>query len=385
MFIERECSLKQKVSQHLGIPLYIFKEEKVKMKTTRKHAKSLLVVLLAILVLIGTAQPAFANSVTDEIEKHLVSPQGNEDGTGWEAWNAEYESYGERWANYFLDLLPDSSNPEALQLLTKLPEYDNIANENTSNTSWSQFFMSHGKGVTVVRDEAFRLSRELGLDNPNWSTEQKMARLNEWLGDHYSATWDGPPYYWGNYKGPLNWNETVDGYQYDCVSQANGIMTLYRIAGIPATAVSMDRNGIPHREAFYYDGTTWRHPGIRYNGVETFTDYFKIIRGHYVHNVHTRSSEYYMLTYGNILDINEGWIDDRAEHFIFELIQTPYAHPEKALTRGEVAKIVCNFLNVVPMRNEQIFSDVPVIHKYSSYIWAMNSLGIMNGVVRQNV
>jgi hypothetical protein len=32
------------------------------------------------------------------------------------------------------------------------------------------------------------------------------------------------------------------------------------------------------------------------------------------------------------------------------------------------------------MRNEQVFSDVPTSHRYSKYIWAMNKLGIMNGV-----
>jgi hypothetical protein len=61
------------------------------------------------------------------------------------------------------------------------------------------------------------------------------------------------------------------------------------------------------------------------------------------------------------------------------LLQKPYAYPEKTLTRGEVAKLICNHSGVVPMRNEQVFSDVPLNHPYSRYIWAMNELGIMMG------
>jgi hypothetical protein len=56
-----------------------------------------------------------------------------------------------------------------------------------------------------------------------------------------------------------------------------------------------------------------------------------------------------------------------------------YVHPEKPLTRGEVAKLLCNYLRQKPMRNEQVFSDVPTSHKYAPYIWAMHKLGILAG------
>jgi hypothetical protein len=81
-----------------------------------------------------------------------------------------------------------------------------------------------------------------------------------------------------------------------------------------------------------------------------------------------------------VLDLNETWIDVQAERFILNLLRQPYAYPEKKLTRGEVAKILCNFIGTVPMKNDQIFSDVQVSHDYSSYIWVMNKLGIMGGI-----
>jgi hypothetical protein len=79
-----------------------------------------------------------------------------------------------------------------------------------------------------------------------------------------------------------------------------------------------------------------------------------------------------------ILDIDVAWAYT-AEHFMFELLQQPYAYPDRKLTRGEVAKLICNYLGTVPMRNEKNFLDVELFHPYSRYIWAMNKLGIMTG------
>jgi hypothetical protein len=56
-----------------------------------------------------------------------------------------------------------------------------------------------------------------------------------------------------------------------------------------------------------------------------------------------------------------------------------YVHPEVKLTRGEVAKLLCSYLRQKPMRNKQVFSDVPTSHQYAPYIWAMTRLGIMTG------
>jgi hypothetical protein len=338
-------------------------------KAKKRRTKSLLVLLLmcALLLTSNTGVVMAANAKT--MHEQILD-------TGAKYDTPEYYALTKAWSDYFLDLLPDSSTPETLQLLTKLPEYDVIGN---NTLGWDDFFWD-GDPV-LMRNEVFRLAKELGIDNPNWSTEQKIARLDEWFGrSGTSLTWDGPPYYFGLYDGPLNWNKRVDGYVYDCTTKTTGIVALYRLAGIPATPINLFLYGEAHEEPFFYDGNTWRDPCISRYETGAFADYFKNIDARYVTGADTGRRNTYVMENEEILDINETWIDGRAERFIFQLLQTPYAHPKKALTRGEVSKIVCNFLNVVPMRNEQIFSDVPVIHKYSSYIWAMNSLGIMNGV-----
>jgi hypothetical protein len=339
------------------------------LKLTKSHFKSSIVMFLMCTLLltfnVGVAMAANAKTMHEQILD-----------TGAKYDTPEYYALTKAWSDYFLDLLPDSSNPETLQLLTKLPEYDVIEN---NTLGWNDFF---GDGDPVLmRNEVFRLAKELGVDNPDWSIEQKIARLDEWFGRNgASLEWDGPPYYYGLYDGPLNWNKRVDGYLYDCTTIASGAVALYRLAGIPATPINLLLYGESHVEPFFYDGSTWRNPRVSRYDTGSFTDYFKNIDARYVISANTGRRNIYVMKNEEILDINETWINGRTEFFIFQLLQTPYAHPEKALTRGEVAKIVCNFLSVVPMRNEQIFSDVPVGHKYSSYIWAMNSLGIMNGV-----
>jgi hypothetical protein len=81
-----------------------------------------------------------------------------------------------------------------------------------------------------------------------------------------------------------------------------------------------------------------------------------------------------------IVDVNESWINFNSEGFMRILLdQERYVHPEQKLTRGEVAKLLCNYLGQKPMRNLQVFSDVPTSHRYAPYIWALNRLGIMTG------
>jgi hypothetical protein len=81
----------------------------------------------------------------------------------------------------------------------------------------------------------------------------------------------------------------------------------------------------------------------------------------------------------SIDDINESWIDVPTETFMGALLQRPLVYPERTLTRGEVAKMICNYLGVVPMQNKSTFPDVPTSHEYARYIWAANKIGIMGG------
>jgi hypothetical protein len=65
---------------------------------------------------------------------------------------------------------------------------------------------------------------------------------------------------------------------------------------------------------------------------------------------------------------------------MLNLLHKPYAYPEEKLTRGDVARIICNYLDIVPMHNEQIFLDVKLDNTNSPYIRAVNKLGIMGGI-----
>jgi hypothetical protein len=117
---------------------------------------------------------------------------------------------------------------------------------------------------------------------------------------------------------------------------------------------------------------------------KTFTEYFQNIKINFVnapmsYGEHSIKSNYQLDVMNRILDINESWIDYAAERFMVNLLQQPYAYPDQKLTRGEVAKLLCRDLFVVPMRNEQIFSDVELADPNSRYIWAISQLGIMNG------
>jgi hypothetical protein len=158
------------------------------------------------------------------------------------------------------------------------------------------------------------------------------------------------------------------------------------LAGIPAVGVEMNLGGVHHTEAFCYLNDAWLHAE---DITETFTDFFGKMNPNFVRNAPTVFDEdgaaqhYYSPIEDvsiKIIDIDEGWIGQDAERFMFKLLRKPFAYPNQKLTRGEVAKLLCNYIGVVPMRNEQIFSDVPVGHGYSSYIWVMNKLGIMGGV-----
>jgi hypothetical protein len=269
----------------------------------------------------------------------------------------EYYAFTKMRNDYFLDLFPDNSTPEALERLTALPAYDDVE-------AWSRFF--HDGDPIVMRDEAFLLAEELEMTNPNLSFEEKMKKISEWM--FYDKD-DGRPF---------DWNADINGYTYDCTTTSEGYVTVFRIAGIPAISVSMQIVGFEgHEEPFYYDGNTWRNIS---SGLETFHDYFSDAAIAIVAGGINSGKDTYMLWYNDyILDIDESWVGPSAEYFMFDLFQQPFAYPNRKLTRGEVAKLICHYLNTVPMRNEQVFFDVPVSHNYAPYIWVMNKLGIMMG------
>ncbi|MDR1328682.1 MAG: S-layer homology domain-containing protein [Oscillospiraceae bacterium] len=343
------------------------------MKTTKKRTKSLLAMLLAILTLASLTQPAFAaeKTVNEEIKEH----------TGGSDTSAEYYAFTKMWSDYFLDFLPTDAEPEALKLLTNIPDYDGKTGWNSGKYpetgAWGGYFT--GGYPTLMRDTVFNFAKELDLTNPNLSQYEKAKRisdfstslkcLNSILGDAtLSVGGDKNPTWYGN-----------------CVTRADGIVALYRLAGIPACGVEMYLYGKYHTEAFCYVNGAWLHAE---HIAETFTDYFGRMYSFFVTNVPTVFDEdgaaqhYYSPIEDlsiKIIDIDESWVGQDAERFMFKLLHKPFAYPDQKLTRGEVAKLLCNYLGVVPMRNEQIFSDVPVSHRYSPYVWAMNELQIMVG------
>jgi hypothetical protein len=268
------------------------------------------------------------------------------------------------WSDYFLDLLPNESQPEALKRLTVLPEYDNM----DGRYGWSTYL--HGGDKVLMRDTVVFFANKLGVTNSSLSLEEKAKRIAEWAysGERANSVIDRV----GKY----------DGYTYDCVTQSDGLTAIYRLAGIPAISIDMALNNKWHVESFFFLNGVW-HNSIIYGDHElTFTDYFSSVHASWVTDI---CGFGYDTTYmvdedaDPILDLNETWIDVQAERFMLNLLRQPYAYPEKKLTRGEVAKILCNFIGTVPMKNDQIYIDVPTTHQYSRYIWAMKQLGIMNG------
>jgi hypothetical protein len=133
-----------------------------------------------------------------------------------------------------------------------------------------------------------------------------------------------------------------------------------------------------HESPFFYADGKWRSCNEGYDC--TVEEYF-VKYGIADSTVHSYATVYFNedVRADTVLDINESWITTPQKSFMFYLIHKPFAHPEQKLTRGYVAKLVCHYLGIVPMKNEQIFSDVPFSHEYSSHIWAVNKLGIMTG------
>jgi hypothetical protein len=258
----------------------------------------------------------------------------------------------------------------------------------------------------VLLDEIYRLADELDIMNPSLSTAEKVARIDAWaVGEGYRGKIIGnvnevsaaerPWVVQRNGKtylaGPLvNHARTVNGQWYACYARALGLMFLYRLAGAPAISLGLntahDIRG--HAEtAYYLNGEWWFTAGRNYSNGNAmrFLDYV-------MSDTHSDYKVNGILYYGNetpglpdymddpIVDVNEPWIDtEYSESFMQSLLEDRYVHPEQKLTRGEVAKLLCAYIEQEPMRNERVFSDVPTSHKYAPYIWALNKLGIMTG------
>jgi hypothetical protein len=267
------------------------------------------------------------------------------------------------WSDYFLDFLPTDNEPELLKLLTMHPERGDI-------TGWADFSLGYDpkqmpagidsdKAYVMMHEEIFRVADELGIIGSNLSAVEKAKRINDYW---YSSQRNG---------------SVIFGFGVNCMVDASGFMSLFRLAEIPAISIGTTEADKAHMENVYYLNGVWWHT----NG-KTFTEYFSNIDTHFVEHILAGNSRTYttdeMLSQG-IEDINESWIYADAEHFMWKLLQRPMAYPNRTLARGEVAKTICNYIGVVPMRNEQVFTDVPTTHQYSRYIWVLQKLGIMSG------
>jgi hypothetical protein len=302
--------------------------------------------ILAVACFVASTGTSFAH-YGEQLEKEILK-------TGVKYGTPEYYAFTEMWSNYYLDLLPDSSQTEALQRLTVLPEYGDL-------DGWREYF-SDGDPIKL-RDEAYRVAKELGVDGQNLSQKEKIKRITDW--DRSGRSPDSL----------LKVAGTIDGANYDCTTSSEGRMTLYRIAGIPAVSVPMTKQ-VLHEEPFFFDGGSWVPPLAD----RTFSTFFKNVSALLITGPITMDYEQIYQLKGDImLDINESWIDKPAEQFMLKLLCQPYAYPHQKLTRGEVAKMICNYLGVVPMVNEMMFVDVPTSHRYAPYVWAVNKIGIMTG------
>jgi hypothetical protein len=309
-------------------------------------------VLFAVVFATSSA-PVFAisNQEIGELAKQYADPD-----------SAEWQEFRKAWSDYFLDFMPTEDQPELLERLKVVPDENDVA-------GWHEFF-DHGD-PDLMYQELKKVSEELDLRNPNLSLEEKVSRLQNWEDFSYG------PFGWGG--GGREYN----GYTYDCNTVTLGWMALYRVAGMPTANVILVTSKL-HTEAFYFLNNEWRRVKGRTSWTESFGLDYDTVRD--VIDPLYKANKTYVggeaVATGwpqSIDDINEPWIDIKMEVIMGLLLQQPMAYPERTLTRGEVAKLVCNYLGIVPMRSEAPFSDVPSSHKYVRYIWAMNRTGIMGG------
>ncbi|MDR2421030.1 MAG: S-layer homology domain-containing protein [Oscillospiraceae bacterium] len=327
------------------------------MKLNNKPVKSFFAGLLAIVMVLAIGgQPAFA-VVSDDTMWELVEEYASPGSPEWEA-------FRKAWSDYFLDLMPNKDEPELLELLKVAPTDINDIE------GWHEFFGENKTGTNdVMYQELKRVVTELDLDSPDLSLKEKADRIHGWT---HKLGFSHTPFGWG-----LG-GQTVDGVQYGCTNVAEGLVALFRVAGMPATNVRATDN---HTEAYYYLDGEWRKAKSGVVWGESFEKGFGVRSSVSItsgYNAAYRGKDSVSGLF-SIDDINESWIILEQEAIMGSILQRPIAHPERTLTRGEVAKLVCHYFGMVPMRNEKIFSDVELTHPNSRYIWGVNRAGIMSG------
>ncbi|MDR2063417.1 MAG: S-layer homology domain-containing protein [Candidatus Nomurabacteria bacterium] len=380
-----------------------------KLKKGKGVARGLLAGILAAVLVITGAGTAFAAEVpqigTPEYYVFIdESPNYQMEYVAGGRDTPEYRALVERWVEAMLP------NMEDMSWYTYLPRQN-------EDMVWKAFH-SGNPNWSIMRDELYRLANELDITNSDLSTEEKVARIDTWAaGDGYRGkvigsidevsaserpwvvTEGGKTYLAGPF---VNHARTIDGKTYDCDQRAVGLEWLYRLAGVPAVFLALSARALPvgHMETMYYlNNQWWVSAGRNYTdgNAMLLTDYVAtsdVTTGYTLEDCSFPIAEIRVMeelvsidkttgeqsNYNFIKDVNESWIRPTGEeNFMFKLLQSPYAHPEKSLMRGEVAKLLCDYIHIVPMRNEQVFSDVPTTHQYAPYIWVMSRLGLMTG------
>jgi hypothetical protein len=388
------------------------------MLTKTTPIRRLLLTLLTLAILTSVAQPALAaekpapergaaeylNFVAKSPQEQMVYIAGGKN-------TPEYRQFITMYVDEFIRSLP----PDYETSLTYLPAQGD-------EWSWRMFF-SGKPDYQVTRDEAYRIAKELDLNNPNLSLREKAARIDGWAssekgkkgellntngeipaGDPWIIT-EGSNVY---HAGPLiNKERTINGASYDCDERTMGLIILYRIAGIPSCHIASgpihDKTSGSHVEAGYcMDGTWWVNAGRNYSngqpttlvdyainptvaeGVEYYTVMILPDAGLYrisAKVIKPDPSGQKEILYDSILDLNLSWVRPNIEEDFmnYNLFHSQFIHNEIPLTRGDVAKLLCTYLSVAPMRSEQVFSDVPPSDPNSRYIWAVNRMGLMTG------
>jgi hypothetical protein len=385
------------------------------MKNMKSRVRGLVAALLTI-SLAASAAPVFAaerpvpeQGTAEYLDFISKTPQEQMEYIAGGKDTPEYRQFIAMYVDQLLTHLP--SEPEGV--LTYLPAQ-------SDEWSWKKFFGSQ-PDYQIIRDEAYRIAKELDLGNPNLSQQEKASRIDGWAGGEKGKKGEllntngevpaGDPWIVTEglnvyHAGPLiNHNRNINGVNYDCDSRAAGLLILYRTAGIPACYVGslVYSKAVGHVEAGYYlNGVWWVTAGRNYG------DGQPINLVDYTVNPTGASDEEYLIgpswnkdyayrlatgvvkpdptgqkdtIYDFIIDLNVSWIRPNVEEDFmnYNLFYSQFIHNEMPLTRGDVAKLLCNYLNVAPMRNEQVFLDVELSNSNSCYIWAVNRMGIMTG------
>ncbi|MDR1328680.1 MAG: hypothetical protein LBK23_03685 [Oscillospiraceae bacterium] len=203
----------------------------MKIKTSNPRAKTLVTVVLVITLTFLIATPAFAaeETLNETLERQIMEAVGTTDSK-----SPEFYAMAKMYSDYFLSFLPTDDEPDALQRLTLLPEFDNISDH---LQSWDSFF---GMGDPVLmRDEAYRIFNDLELADANLSQVDKAKRLSEWAYSGYFS------------QSVFGRQGKYDGFTYNCNTEAGGLVAVCRLAGIPAMVIPLWMYGIGHVDPFF--------------------------------------------------------------------------------------------------------------------------------------